>query len=365
MGLNRVSFVGVSARCPIGAFALILSLGACSQSASPVAPFSAGLEVPINAPQALAVGSKDPCAHFKGPRLYTSAIQAENEESLLALKTTGDGDVPALCAVTSIGTINDVEGLAVDQAAHLWETSWSSNGEIDSVLVFAAHANGDVQPVQRISGSNTLLSNQAHGYEQGIAIDPAGDVWVPNINGCGGYVTVYANSASGNVAPIATIGLGDNGQAEGILEPTAVAFDSHGNLYVSNLCGTPNTVVVFSPPFSDRSKPVATWLVRGNNASALYIAIDGRDNVWVEGNSNLNMFPNGLKSGGKATVLLQNLPAILFGLAVDAARRVYVANESPPEIDVLPPHPTSFSPIRRIMSSSWSGSQPNTLAIGP
>jgi len=208
------------------------------------------------------------------------------------MKASADGSVPALCEIANLNAIAAVEGLALDQSNRLWETAWNIDGSVDSLLVFAAHAGGNAQPMQTISGANTLLSNQADGYEQGIAVDTSGNVWVPNMNGTGDYITVYANSANGNVAPIATIGLGDNGSSENLKQPTGVAFDSHGNLYVSNL-SIPGTVDVFSPPFSDTSKPVATWILPGSNeyTFAMYLAIDRHDNVWVEGNFNLDMLP--------------------------------------------------------------------------
>ena len=54
-------------------------------------------------------------------------------------------------------------------------------------------------------------------------------MYVANYNGAGNDVTVYAAGASGNVAPIATIG----GSNTGIGPAQAIAVDKSGNLYVS------------------------------------------------------------------------------------------------------------------------------------
>ncbi len=69
-----------------------------------------------------------------------------------------------------------------------------------SITVYAAGATGNVAPVATITGSDTGLS-----APQGIAVDGAGNVFVANLTGGlleNGSVTVYAAGSNGDVAPI-------------------------------------------------------------------------------------------------------------------------------------------------------------------
>lgn len=307
-----------------------------------------------------------PCTRFPRERVYVGVITSMNHQAIFSHKAGANGSVPALCEIT-YGSIGDAEGLALDQNDHLWEVSWLVPAPTTSLLVFAKHANGDIAPIQTITGSNTLLSNQGSGYYQALAIDAQGNAWVPNGAGNGGYITEYPNNANGNVSPIGTIGVGDLGKAEGLQAPNALAFDSRGDLFVSNQT-LPGTIVVFAPPFTDNSKPIAEWTLPGplQYSYSSYLAFDRRGNLYVAGQQDLDMYPGGLKSGGTPSIVLQNVPALIFGISTDSADRVYIANEGEPfEIDVLPPKPTSYSPIRKIMSSAWNGEAPKTLVVGP
>ncbi len=109
-----------------------------------------------------------------------------------------------------------------------------------SVTVYTKHADGNVAPVQTISGSNTGLVEPA-----GIAVDNAGKFYVSDVFGARGkseggpsqqgVVFVFAAKADGNVKPIATI-------HDGLNYPNGVAFDRTGNLYVANFQGCDITV---------------------------------------------------------------------------------------------------------------------------
>src|ERR1700722_16718805 len=101
--------------------------------------------------------AEDKCDHFPGQRLYASVIQSEAHEYIFVYKARAHGsNVPPLCEVT-YENIDEAEGLTIDRGGRLWVSSYTGSGN-DQLLVFPAHADGNVQPVQIISGSNTLLS---------------------------------------------------------------------------------------------------------------------------------------------------------------------------------------------------------------
>jgi hypothetical protein len=343
-----------------------LPWGYTSASSAPAGTHRPQRPVVTQSASAESPDTGSPCTKFSRARIYVGVITGMNHQAIFSHRAGGNGDEPELCEI-AYGNIGDAEGLALDQNDHLWEVSWLVPAPTTSLLVFDKHANGDASPIQVISGSNTLLSNQAGGYYQALAIDAMGNAWVPNGAGNGGYITEYANNANGNVSPIGTIGVGDLGKSEGLSAPNALAFDSHGDLFVSNQT-LPGTIAAFAPPFADNSKPIAQWTLPEplQYSYSSYLAFDRRGNLYVAGQQNLDMYPKGLQSGGVPSIILQNTPALIFGLATDAADQVYVANEAEHyEIDVLPPQPLSYSPVRVITSSSWNGQPPKTLVIGP
>jgi len=94
--------------------------------------------------------------------------------------------------------------MALDSSNKIYVTNDGSiAGDLDSVTVYAAGANGNAAPIAVISGANTQLN-----LPQGIAIDSAGKIYVANngsANGGTDAITVYAAGANGNAAPIQTI----------------------------------------------------------------------------------------------------------------------------------------------------------------
>jgi len=109
-------------------------------------------------------------------------------------------------------------GMALDSSNKIYVTNDGSiAGDLDSVTVYAAGANGNAAPIAVISGANTQLN-----LPQGIAIDSAGKIYVANngsANGGTDAITVYAAGANGNAAPIQTIA----GSLTGLNLPAGVA----------------------------------------------------------------------------------------------------------------------------------------------
>jgi outer membrane protein assembly factor BamB len=123
------------------------------------------------------------------------------------------------------------------------------------VTVYAAGANGNAVPIRTISGSKTGLSIPA-----GVALDGNGNVYVadPTTNNAVYAVTVYAASASGNVAPIRTI----SGSKTGLNTPVGVALDSGGNIYALNH-NPPESVKVYAVSANGNVSPIRA--IRGSN----------------------------------------------------------------------------------------------------
>jgi hypothetical protein len=103
----------------------------------------------------------------------------------------------------------------------------------DSVTSYPLTGQGNIRPTVNINGSNPSLSQPT-----GIAFDSKGNIYVANKTGGvsgNGSVTEYAAGSNGNAMPIATI----SGPDTGLSDPQGIALDAGGNIYVANSIGGP------------------------------------------------------------------------------------------------------------------------------
>ena len=115
-----------------------------------------------------------------------------------------------------------------------------------AVLVFAPGATGDVNPSQRITGSATQLLP----HVMGVSLDSASNIYATSdATYHHGRVTVYAPSASGNVAPIAAL----QGPATTLDVVDKVELDPADQIFVTNDA----SVDVFAAGASGNAAPAA------------------------------------------------------------------------------------------------------------
>jgi hypothetical protein len=305
------------------------------------------------------------CAKYKGPRLYGSVYRGSGQVDALAWKLAARSSTPLICTLRMLSITGDPGGMVADAAGKLWVMD-SEHAALDA---FPEGANGEASPAQMIAGSNTLLLTYANGSVQHPAIDSTGNIWVPEWYGGSGYLAAYDNQATGNVAPVATIGYGDKGVAEGFNDPSAIAFDDAGNLYVAN-AATQNTVLVFAPPFYDTEQPVAVW--HTGQPEQFFMAGDGT-NVYVATELNLLEFKGGLKSGGQYSIMsthFKNGRGGSFDLKTDSRGRVYFPMDLPPKrkdpgtIAILPSSPDTLKGAEYIFNT-FNGVPVSNIAISP
>jgi len=124
-----------------------------------------------------------------------------------AYALAANGDAAPLQTISGSNTgLSDAQGIAVSGSHKMFVP----NHLVDSLTVYAKGAHGNVAPIRTIIGSNTGIN-----LPEEIALDASGKIYVANC-GCGSTsapssVTVYAAGANGNVAPIQTITGTDTG----------------------------------------------------------------------------------------------------------------------------------------------------------
>lgn len=142
-------------------------------------------------------------------------------------------------------------GVALDASNNIYVANCceGSSDRDGAVTVYAAGTNGNVSPIQTISGSNTALV-----YPYGIALDAADDIYVTSA----GSINIFAAGASGNVSPIRTIA----GAKTKATNPIGVAVGTGGKVYVLDNF-RPAAVIVFAAHASGNVKPIQK--IHGSN----------------------------------------------------------------------------------------------------
>ncbi len=176
-----------------------------------------------------------------------------------------------------------------------------TNAPIDSITVYPAGADGSTSPIVTIQGEHTGLDDPT-----AIAFDSAGNIYVSNAGRGGGgrdSVTKYAAGSSGDVAPVAEI----TGAATKLSSPSGLTVDSSGNIYVANQGSqdtAPDSITVYSPGSTGNATPAkvisgsSTLLDRPGG-----VAVDSKGNIYAtsfgaEGNSSVSILVYAKDSAG-------------------------------------------------------------------
>jgi sugar lactone lactonase YvrE len=181
--------------------------------------------------------------------------------------------------------LNDPNGIALDSIGNIYVTTdfgtlyAPHSPRLDGVIVYPAGGSGNVKPGSMISGADTGLRDP-----YGIAVDSSGIIYVANFQGGAsgtGSVTTYRAGSDGTAKPISTIA----GPDTGLYDPSGVAVDCRGNIYVANYEGGLSrlgSVTIYKRGSDGDAKPSATIVGGATGLRQPYgLALDADRNIYV------------------------------------------------------------------------------------
>lgn len=276
-------------------------------------------------------------------------------------------------------------GIALDGSGRIYVCANPSalTGPTSAIFMFAAHPSGtlDEAPLATITGSNTGL--EAGPYVScSLALDAAGKIYVvgteiTNSAGTFNSINVYPANPVGTVneAPAAMI-VGSN---TGLHLPNGVTLDTSGKIYVTNENPDSITVYAANPSGTLNETPLATIAGSNTGLSTPHgIALDSAGKIYVLNDNLLGAAapsitvyaanPSGtLNEAPLATITGSNTnltPSACFGIAVDAAGKIYVTNGSAVEVFAANPSGTlNEAPIGAISGSNTGLGAPQGIVI--
>ena len=206
----------------------------------------------------------------------------------------------------------------------------------DTVTIYPAGAKGNIAPVATIIGTDTGL-----GDPQAIAIDSGGKIYVTNAFGHEGKtldstgaflhwksVTVYPADANGDIAPIATI----RGAQTGLTDAKGLVVSPDGKICVVT-SEEPGVIAIFLANSNGNVKPIATITDAGADTKLddpTGVALDSTGQIYVANKIGVNVYPSGTNRdvpplftiAGERTRLSR-----LSGIAVDSQKNIYVVSQ--------------------------------------
>lgn len=167
-----------------------------------------------------------------------------------------NGAAAPLRVITGPATLLDLgpDGLAVDASGTIYAIRQDPSGFLGGVLAFSSTATGNAAPIRNISGSNTPF-----GEPEALTLDNAGNLNVVSLAAGAPLVStlsVYASTATGNVAPLRSI----TGANTGLATVRDIHVDAAGNIYVAGLSSSLTPfVAAFAPTQTGNTAPAISF----------------------------------------------------------------------------------------------------------
>lgn len=283
------------------------------------------------------------------------------------IQTIAGGGLPTNIPATS-ANLGRVQGIAVDSSGNIFVTSTNYQGvlriDFQTGILTLIAGNG----VPGFSGDNGPATNAQLNYPEGIAVDPAGNIYVADTQNnrireiSNGVITTVAGTGASGYS-------GDNGPASQaqLFGPHGLAFDSSGGLYIADsgsarirkvANGVITTVANLATIGLSSHSP---WGVAVDSKGIIYATDFISSAVYRAVNGNISIAagePNAL-STGNCPVSSASPPLYAAfrepeGLAIDLSGNLYIAD-------------TADNCIRELSNNvltTVAGSTPSATALG-
>jgi DNA-binding beta-propeller fold protein YncE len=286
-------------------------------------------------------------------------------QSVSAYPVGAKGNVKPLLYIAGAATKIDLPyDVALDASGNIYVTNFNDN----SITVYGAGANGDVTPTATIIGSSTEMLDPG-----GIGIDPnTGTIYVTSFNGPSGNPSIlgFPAGSNGNVTPSEVI----EGSNTGLEDPTGLAVDAGGNIYVSD---DNSYINVFAAGAEGNVAPARTIKgARTKLSTPLGLSLDSSSNVYVAngGNNSVTVYASGANGNVAPMQVIKGHKTKLtnlHGVVTDSSDNLYASNNgearSCPQCSFIAVYASgatgSVAPIRTIKGSNTGLDGPSGVAI--
>jgi hypothetical protein len=229
-----------------------------------------------------------------------------------------------------------------------------ANSSANRITEYKRSATGNVAPIATISGKVTGLSFPSY-----IAVDPSGHLFVANVTA--NSVTEYASSANGHARPIASI----KGGVTQLSFPQGIALDASGRIYVANGASTPY-ITVYGAGANGDVAPSQTIYDSTGFLTVAGLAVHGTtiyvSNTDFNFSAQVSEYPTTANGIVTASATIGGLSAPL-GVAVEGNGKVVVADGG--AIKVFAANANGFpTPLQTITGSNTLLNGPAGVAVG-
>ncbi len=252
----------------------------------------------------------------------------------------GSGNIGAIDAAGSLASFNGPTGVAVDKAGNVYVADAGNNliRKITSGGVVSTFAG----TIAAVDTSNTITTEPTFAGPSGVAVDASGNVYVADA----GNNEIRMVSPAGVVTTLA--GNGNSGADDGtgsaatFNNPTGVAVDASGNVYVADMLNNLIRKIAPGGVVTTIAGSGSIGSSDGTGASASFyfpnsLAVDASGNVYVTDDVNnliRKITPGGVvttfagtglagSANGLGTAASFNDPA---GITLDIAGNAYIAD---------------------------------------
>ncbi|HEY1653151.1 MAG TPA: IPT/TIG domain-containing protein [Acidimicrobiales bacterium] len=297
----------------------------------------------------------------------TPTIWVVNQESsaLLSFPLSASGNAaPGVTISANANSLDDPFGTeAFDASGDMW----IANLDADTLVEYTPSqlaATGDPTPAVTISANGSSL-----GAPGSVAFDGSGDLWALNEEGTLVEYTPNQLASSGDPAPAVTI--------SGTERPYGFAFDGSGDLWVADM--DTSTVVEYTPSQLAATGDPTPAVTISANASSIDdpsgVAFDSSGDLWVTSTNNdtlVEFNPSQLASSGDPApaVTISSTGSSLDGpysLAFDATGDLWVPNYGSDSLVEYAPSQLSATgdptPVKTIIGGATAMNGPGGVVI--